>query len=85
VKRVYETGTVVEGMWAGRSYLLIRRKPSDIPIRLDFDLICLAGMSEMDGPNDRVMYIFGSEMCLDKAEREMEMRGWKKEEEHVGQ
>lgn len=63
----------------GRPTLIIRRKPSDIPIHIDMEVTRIAGMAHMDGPNGVCCYEFigdRGEAKLAKAEEHMQMCGW---------
>jgi len=62
----------------GRPLIIIRRKPSQIPISIDMELIRLAGHAYMDGPNSIVTYEFLLPERLEKAEKYLQMRQWQK-------
>lgn len=61
-----------------KAYLLIRRKPSQIPPSTDLGLIKLAGCSHNDGPNNRIVYDFFSAKRLSDAEDFLRGMGWEK-------
>lgn len=60
--------------------ILIKRKPSQIPMHIDMHIMHLGGvMADMDGPNNKVGYHFFLKDRFPKAEEYLQRYGWKEE------
>lgn len=61
--------------------ILIKRKPSQIPIHIDMEIMHLGGvMCNMDGPNNKVSYHFFLQDRFPKAVAYLKKYSWKEEE-----
>lgn len=76
MNNVYECSTDPKG----RPTIIIRRKPSEIPWRIEQLLLHAAGMSQMDGPNNRVEYVFLLPEKFAGAEASLVACGWTKKD-----
>lgn len=56
--------------------IVIRRKPSQIPVSIDRELLRRAGCSDMDGPNSRVAYEFSDVILFRQAIEFLQKCGW---------
>lgn len=56
--------------------ITIRRKPSQIPHSIDWPLMKIAGMTQLDGPNNRVTYLFSHHDRLVEAVEFLQKCGW---------
>lgn len=79
MKNEYEVG--VNGR--GKPFILIRRKPSEVPTRVDMTLTRIAGHCLMDGPNNMMTYEFLLPEKIKDAEEFMQSIKWEKVEKQV--
>ena len=63
----------------GERVIVIYRKPSDIPERIDRGLTHLAASVFMDGPNSKVVYEFSNADSLSKAEEFLKNMNWERD------
>ncbi len=71
---VYELGTSKYG----KPLIIIRRKPSQIPLHIERVLLPMAGTGYMDGPNNYVHWEFLLPEKLVQGEAYLKQYGWVK-------
>lgn len=59
-----------------KAFIVIRRVPSQIPYGIDSHLFRLAGISNLNGPNERVDYQFSQPSSFDKGVQFLKDCGW---------
>jgi len=62
-----------------RAFIVIRKLPSQIPYGIDSHLFHLAGISNLDGPHEKVEYQFSQPSVFDKGVRFLKSCGWSEE------
>ena len=80
MKDEYELGTNERG----NPSIIIHRKPSEIPIHIDKQLMHSGCWASMDGPNSRCEYAWVGLHGLNKriqAEEYLALYGWKRKEQ----
>lgn len=73
---IYSTG---KALFYGqlRNYILIPRKPSQIPIHIDREIMHSGAICHMDGPNNRVLYEIMFDDKFEKIKDYLNKCGWK--------
>lgn len=62
-----------------RNYILIQRKPSQIPIHIDRELMYSGCIGHLNGPAGYVAYEFFRQEGFDKSREYLLRYGWKEE------
>lgn len=75
MQNFYEVGKDREG----KLTILIHRKPSEIPMHVDQELMRICGTSTMDGPRSLIVYACLPEGSFDRAVEYLHLCGWKPE------
>ena len=63
----------------GKREIVIQRKSSNIPEKIDRGLTHLAASVYMDGPNSKVVYEFSNANSLSKAEEFLKNMNWERD------
>lgn len=58
--------------------ITVRRKPSQIPYSIDHGLALISGHVELDGPHNRVTYLFTNESRAAAGEKFLQSCGWRR-------